>query len=75
VTIADALAALVAELRDNDIPDPLAQRLPLALIWSDLARLAGEPEPPEVARFLDAPAVATLRPAAIADAARWLPAD
>ena len=57
MTIADALAALVAELAENDIPDPLAQRLPLALVWSDLARIAGEPEPPEVAAFLDRPAV------------------
>ena len=71
MTIADALAALVAELEENDIPDPLAQRLPLALVWSDLARLAGEPEPPEVAAFLDGPAV-HMPPAQVA---RWLPVD
>ena len=49
--IAEALAALVAELAD-EIPDPLAQPFTLAALWSDLARLAGEEPPPAVVALL-----------------------
>ncbi len=54
-TINDTLRALVAEMAAGDVPDPLAQPCTLALVWADLARLAGEPLPAEVATLLDAP--------------------
>ncbi len=60
MTITDALAALVAELAEGGVPDPLAQRFTLAFVWADLARIAGEILPPEVAAVLDAPACAVV---------------
>lgn len=45
MTINALMAALVAELADGEIPQPLAQRFTLANIWADLARLAGEELP------------------------------
>ncbi len=57
MTINEAMAALVAELADGEIPMPLAQEFTLAHIWADLARLAGEALPAEalavVGRALD----------------------
>jgi hypothetical protein len=70
VTITEALAALVAELEEGDVPDPLRQRFTLALVWHDLARIAGEPAPAEVAAILDGPAV---RRVPAAEVRRWLP--
>ncbi len=49
------LLALVAELRAEDVPDPLNERFTLAAIWADLARLAGETVPPAIVLALDAP--------------------
>ncbi len=58
MTINALMAALVAELEDGEIPQPLSQRFTLAAIWQDLARLAGENLPAEalavVGRALDA---------------------
>ncbi len=54
-TINDTLRALVDEMAEGDVPDPLAQPCTLALVWADLARLAGEPLPAEVAALVDAP--------------------
>jgi len=54
-TINETLRALVAEMAAGDVPDPLAQPCTLALVWSVLARLAGEPLPAEVAALVDAP--------------------
>jgi hypothetical protein len=56
MTINQALAALVAELAEGDVPDPLHQSFRLAFVWADLARLAGEPLPGHIARALDEPA-------------------
>lgn len=53
--INDAMRALIDEMAAGDVPDPLAQPLTLALVWADLARLAGEPLPPEVAAVIAAP--------------------
>ncbi len=57
MTINDAMAALVAELTDDEIPQPLSQRFVLANVWADLARIAGEELPPAalaaVGRLLD----------------------
>ena len=56
-TLNAAMAALVDELADEGMPDVLAQRLTLAAVWADLARLTGEELPAWVAARLDAPAV------------------
>jgi hypothetical protein len=47
------LTLLVTELRENDVPDPLAQSFTLAAIWDDLCRLAGETPPPAVRRLFE----------------------
>ena len=53
MSINELMAALVAELEANEIPDPLAERFTLANVWADLVRLAGEPVPAEVAAVVD----------------------
>ncbi len=52
-TIDTLMRSLVAELAAGGVPAPLHQSFTLATIWDDLARLAGEPPPPEVAALLD----------------------
>ena len=58
MTINELMAALVAELTEGEVPAPLSTRFTLALLWADLARLAGEELPAEalavVGRALDA---------------------
>jgi hypothetical protein len=49
-----ALTALYEELA-AEIPDVLHESFTLAALWADLARLAGEPLPRDVAAVLDAP--------------------
>ncbi len=51
------MAALVVELIEGDVPRPLTQEFPVYALWSDLARLAGEEPPAEIAALLDAPAL------------------
>ena len=46
MTINVAMAALVAELAEAEVPAPLSARFTLAAVWADLARLAGEAPPP-----------------------------
>ena len=46
--INDLLQALHDELEAGDVPTPLHQSFPLATIWLDLARLAGEEPPADV---------------------------
>jgi len=53
MTIDTLMRSLVAELAAGDVPAPLAQDFTLAALWDDLARLAGEPTPPEVMALLD----------------------
>jgi len=53
MTIDATMRALVAELGAGGVPAPLTQVFTLAALWDDLARLAGEPVPPEVAALLD----------------------
>jgi hypothetical protein len=55
MTINQAMPALVAELEEGDVPDPLSQQFRLSFVWADLARLAGEPIPAQVAALLDEP--------------------
>jgi hypothetical protein len=47
MTINTLMAALIADLIEGEIPNPLAERFTLANVWADLARLAGEELPPE----------------------------
>ncbi len=54
------MAALVVELIENDIPHPLTQELAVFALWSDLARLAGEAVPHDIAALLDTPAALCL---------------
>jgi len=49
-----ALTALYAELAE-EIPDVLSTPFTFATLWADLARLAGESLPADVAAVLDAP--------------------
>lgn len=62
MTITNAVAALIEEMQEEGISDPLSCRLTLGAVIYDLCRLAGEPEPPEVAAILDAAAATPLRP-------------
>ena len=48
MTINDLLHALYDELEAGDVPAPLHQSFPLATIWLDLCRLAGEESPADV---------------------------
>ena len=54
------MAALLVELIENDIPEPLTQELSLFALWNDLARLSGEEPPAHVAALVDAPAALCL---------------
>ena len=63
--INDLMAALVAELEEGEIANPLAQRFTLAHVWADLARLADEPLPAEVAAVVDDALAATIVPVAL----------
>jgi len=47
--------ALVAELVAGEVPAPLHQKITVAALWCDLARLAGEDAPPDVAALADEP--------------------
>lgn len=49
------MAALVVELIEGEVPQPLYQEFTLGAIWADLCRLAGEPVPPAVAAIADLP--------------------
>ncbi len=62
MTIDEAMRALVAELAAGGVPAPLAQDFTLAALWDDLARLAGEPVPPEVAALLDGRGTGPMQP-------------
>jgi hypothetical protein len=55
MSINTILAALVEELVEGGMDDPLAEPLTLAALWSDLARIAGEPLPADVAALVDGP--------------------
>ena len=55
MTITEALHALCVELAADGVPAPLAQPFTLAALWHDLARLAGEDVPADVAALVDQP--------------------
>ncbi len=56
MSVNEALHALCAELAADGVPDPLGQSFTLAALWADLARLAGEDVPADVAALVEAPA-------------------
>ncbi len=53
-TINSAMTALYTELA-AEIPDVLHESFTFAALWADLARIAGEPLPRDVAAVLDVP--------------------
>ena len=55
MSINTIMAALVEELVEEGMADPLGEPLTLAALWADLARLGGEPLPTDVAALLDGP--------------------
>ncbi len=84
MTVNAMMRALVDDLLEGEVPDPLGQEFTLALLWCDLARLAGEVPPVEVLSAADdcsplpvPPLVPTLvRPGSYADHARqFTPVD
>ena len=63
MSVNEAFRAFVADLAsDGALPDPLAADFNLGLLWHDLALLAGETPPAEVATLPDAPAASFLAP-------------
>ena len=56
MSINDALEAFCTELRAGGCPHPLDQPVTVGLLWYDLAIIAGEDVPPDVAALLDEPA-------------------
>jgi len=78
-TINALMAMLVAELTEEGIAAPLAQRFTLATIWTDLARLAGEELPAEALAVVGPALDVTYQPVrggGYADhALRFTPAD
>ena len=62
-TVNTLMRTLVAELEAEGVPAPLHQPLTLGLVWLDLCRLAAEEPPAAVQVLLDAPVVASRRPA------------
>ena len=69
--INETMAALIDELADGDVPHPLHQRFVLLNLWADLARLAGEELPVDIAAAL----VPTLAERVEPVARRGAPAD
>ena len=55
MTLNAILEALCDELAADGVPAPLAQPFTLAALWHDLARLAGEDVPADVAALVDQP--------------------
>lgn len=70
MTINALMRALIAEMEDGDVPAPLRQPLTLALVWADLARLAGEDAPAEVIAVVDGPAIVAVQADTVR---RWMP--
>ncbi len=55
MSINTILAALVKELVEGGMDDPLGEPLTLAALWADLARIAGEQLPADVGALLHSP--------------------
>ncbi len=53
LTVNDLMRALVADLAEGEVPDPLYQPFTLAIVWTDLARLNGETPPAGVLAVAD----------------------
>ena len=70
LTVNALFAAFVAELAEGDVPAPLSQRLTLAAVWCDLARLSGETPPAAVTIIAEGLPV-TLAPQALDNATAY----
>jgi hypothetical protein len=77
MTVNAIMRALTDELLDGDVPNPLGQEFTLALIWCDLARLAGEVPPADVLRAADDSSFLPIPPLlpSVLDTRAFLPAD
>jgi hypothetical protein len=77
MTVNEIMRALTDELLDGDVPNPLGQEFTLALIWCDLARLAGEVPPADVLRAADDSSFLPIPPLlpSVLDTRAFLPAD
>ena len=81
MSINDLMAALVAELEEGEVPQPLSQRFTLAAVWQDLARLAGEALPADALAVVGRALDVTIEPVGVrrggyaAHAPRFAPAD
>lgn len=62
MTINEAMARLVEELTEGEVPTPLAQEFTLANVWADLARLAGEDLPAAPRAIVGGPVPVTILP-------------
>ena len=58
-TLTELVAAYLATLEDDGIPDPLDARMAVWSVLADLLALAGEPLPVEIAARLEEPAALT----------------
>ena len=56
MTINAALEQFCRDLAAGGVPHPLDQPVTLGLLWFDLATIAGEDVPPDVAALVAAPA-------------------
>ena len=77
MTVNEIMRALTAELIEGEVPNPLGQGFTLALIWCDLARLAGEVPPAEVLSAADDTSFLPIPPLmpTVLDSRAFLPAD
>ncbi len=77
MTINECMVLLVEELREGEIPLPLAQSFTLATVWADLARLAGEVPPVAVQAIVGDTLDQVIEPLPRRGhgAVAWLPAD
>lgn len=55
--INDMMRAIVAEVAEEGVADPIGEQFTLAFVWADLCRLSGEALPPEVLAALDEPTI------------------
>ncbi len=55
MTINAALEQFCRDLAAGGVPHPLDQPVTLGLLWFDLATIAGEAPPPDVAALVDEP--------------------
>ncbi len=55
MSVNEVFQNLIAELQGDGEENPLGEAFTLAMVWADLARIANEPVPAEVAKLIDSP--------------------